>query len=146
MSHVPRETSAQARRLFHEEHPLTAQFATDAAAQSPAPDAILTVPGDCPFLPDDLVARLLEGMGDGDAAIAASTGQIHPLTGLWRAGLLPRLQQATQVEGLRAARHWAAAIGAAEVEFPGEPFDPLFNINTPEDLVRAQALAERFKL
>jgi len=116
------------------------------AAQSPTPPAILTVPGDCPFLPEDLIARLKEGLGNGNAAVATSGGRLHPLTGLWRVDLLPRLQMAIQEQGLRRARDWATDIGAAQVAFPAEPFDPFFNINTPDDLARAEALAVQFEL
>lgn len=116
------------------------------AAQTPTPAAILTVPGDCPFLPEDLVARLKQGLGEGGAAVAASGDKIHPLTGLWRLDLLPRLKKAIQEKGLRRARDWATDIGAAQVTFPTEPYDPFFNINTPDDLARAEALADQYGL
>lgn len=111
-----------------------------------APAAILTVPGDCPFLPEDLVARLGEGMAKGSAAIAASGGRLHPLTGLWHLDVLPRLRRAVDTKGLRAAMDWAADISAVQVAFAAEPFDPFFNINTPDDLAHAEALAKKFGL
>lgn len=44
-------------------------------------DAVLTAPSDAPFLPGDLVQRLADA--GRSAAIAASGGQPHYLTGLW---------------------------------------------------------------
>ncbi|WP_418789407.1 hypothetical protein [Salipiger bermudensis] len=36
---------------------------------------------------------------------------------------------------------WTDAHGAAEALFPAVPFDPFFNVNTPDDLARAETLA-----
>jgi molybdenum cofactor guanylyltransferase len=43
--------------------------------------------------------------------------------------------------GLRKIVLWTDRHGAATVEFPSAPFDPFFNVNTPEDIARAEALA-----
>jgi len=115
-----------------------------AAALSPAPHQILTVPWDCPFLPADLAQRLADA--EAAAAIAESGGSAHPLTGLWSVSLLPDLRRAFEEEGLRAGRDWAARVDAAKVPFPAGPVDPFFNINTAEDLARAEELAVRYRL
>lgn len=100
---------------------------------------VLTVPSDSPFLPHDLVPRL-EGKV---SAIAASGGQRHFLTGLWSTDLLEPLERALDL-GLRRAQDWAAQCGAAAVTWPAEPFDPFFNINTPEDLSEAERIVAEF--
>jgi molybdopterin-guanine dinucleotide biosynthesis protein A len=41
--------------------------------------------------------------------------------------------------GERKVGLWAEQQGAALVQFPSGPVDPFFNINTPEDLARAEA-------
>ena len=41
-------------------------------------------------------------------------------------------------------KDWAAACGAAAVEWPATPYDPFFNVNTPEDLAEAQRIAAEF--
>lgn len=104
-----------------------------ALEDSPLP-FVLTVPGDAPFLPPDLVARLHAGRGAATVAQAASGGRGHPVIALWPRSLAPALRQAL-AEGERAVGRFAAAQGVARVEWPGEPF---LNINTPEDLARAQ--------
>lgn len=93
-------------------------------------DAVLSVPSDTPFLPDDLVARL----GDGKLpAIAASGGQSHFLTGLWPVAMAERLDREMQ-GGLRRVKDFAAGSGARVVEWPSLPVDPFANINTPQEL------------
>lgn len=100
---------------------------------SPLP-FVLTVPGDVPFLPPDLVARLHAGRGGAAVAQAASGGRAHPVIALWPRDLAPALRAALAA-GERAVGRFAASQGLARVEWPGEPF---LNINTPEDLARAQ--------
>ncbi len=111
-----------------------------AAAQGA--DAIVTAAADTPFFPHDLVARLTAA---GDLALAASAdpdGQLqrHPTFGLWPVRLREDLRAALN-GGLRKIVLWTDQHGAATVEFPATPFDPFFNVNTPEDIARAEALA-----
>jgi len=101
--------------------------------------AVLTVPGDAPLLPLDLVARLRAA---GAPAVAASGGRWHPVAGLWPTAAAPFLREGLAA-GTRRVEAFARGIGAREVEFPradGEP-DPFLNINAPEDLVAARAWA-----
>ena len=104
-------------------------------------DAALTVPSDCPFLPRDLADRL--AAQDRDAAIAASAGQAHYLTGLWSRHLLEDLEQA--LEQRPRLQDWARRCDAAVVEWPATPFDPFFNVNTPEELAEAERIAAEFR-
>ncbi len=99
-------------------------------------DIVLTVPGDSPFLPANLVTRLAEARGTG-AAIAASGGHAHPVTGLWPCALAAQLDAAL-ASGTRRVREFLALIPHTQVEFPDE--SAFWNINTPEDLARARAM------
>jgi molybdenum cofactor guanylyltransferase len=105
---------------------------------SPLP-FVLTVPGDAPFLPPDLVARLHAARAGAVIAQAASGGQVHPVVALWPRALAPGLRVALAA-GERAVHRFAAAQGAVAVEWPSLPQDPFLNINTPEDLARAKAI------
>lgn len=107
-------------------------------------DAALTLPSDFPFLPGDLVARLAGARRP--AAIAASGGQQHYLTGLWSRDLLRELEQALESPRLPRLQDWARQCHAAAVEWPVEPYDPFFNVNTPEELAQAQRIAAEFSL
>ena len=102
-------------------------------------EALLTIPCDMPFLPDELPQRLLAGIGAVGAAIAASGGNLHPVCGLWRTAALTEVP-AYCASGKRSLQGFARHIGFAEVEWPATRRDPFFNINCPADLAAAEAL------
>jgi molybdopterin-guanine dinucleotide biosynthesis protein A len=102
-------------------------------------NALLTIPCDMPFLPDELPQRLIAGIGEMGAAIAASGGNLHPVCGLWRTAALAEIS-AYCSSGKRSLQGFARHIGFAEVEWPSEPSNPFFNINSPADLATAEAL------
>ncbi len=115
-----------------------------AAAQDA--DHIVTAAADTPFLPPDLVPQLLAAAQNQATPIAlAATPDPkrgiarHPTFGLWPVALRDDLQAALK-DGQRKVVLWADKHGAATAVFPAEPFDPFFNVNTPEDLARANAL------
>jgi len=99
---------------------------------------LLSVPTDTPFLPGDLVARLVAGRGAAAVACAASGGFVHPVVALWRVGLADALEAALAA-GTRRVEGWMRARGLAEVDFADEGGDPFANVNTPEELSAAQA-------
>src|SRR5262245_57753870 len=102
------------------------------AAQAPEITDITSVPGDCPFLPRDLVARLLAARESAGTPLAcAQSGDWrHPVVALWRVKLREDLRHALVHEGLRKIEAWTARHGVAIAEWPGAPFDPFFNVNT----------------
>ena len=65
----------------------------------------------------------------------------HPTFGLWPVALREDLRASLE-DGVRKVVLWTDRHGAATALFPAEPFDPFFNINTPEDLTRAETLLE----
>jgi len=111
-----------------------------AAAEVPDCPWVASVPGDAPFLPTDLVARLLAAVaGEGaDLACAASAGQSHPVVGLWPVRLRHDLRRALVDEDIRKVDRWTARYRLATVAFAADPVDPFFNANRPEDLVEAE--------
>ena len=113
------------------------------AANRPGAEWVVSVAGDCPFLPRDLVARLHEARMAEDAqlAVAASGGRTHPVIGLWSVGLREELRDALVGEGIRKIDRWTARYRLATVSWPTEPVDPFFNANTVEDLAEAERLA-----
>jgi molybdopterin-guanine dinucleotide biosynthesis protein A len=115
------------------------------AAQDNGIEWLVSVPGDCPFLPDDLVERLHEArrkMGAGVPLACARSGEWrHPVVGLWPLALRADLRKALVDEDLRKIEVWTARHGVAIAEWPVEPIDPFFNVNTPEDAARAEKVA-----
>lgn len=112
-----------------------------AEALEPRPDALLTVPVDSPFIPQDLVARLATAEAhEGGIVIAASGDRDHPVVGLWPTGLSSRLAEWRRGARSHGVRAFLAACGFTVVKFPlrtGDP-DPFLNVNTPEELARAE--------
>ena len=97
---------------------------------------------DAPFMPRDLVQRLLDTVADdtADLACAASGGRSHPVFGLWPVRLADDLRRAMVDEEIRKVDRWTARYRLAEVDWPTEPFDPFFNTNRPDDLAAAESL------
>ncbi len=112
------------------------------AAHAPRCRYVVSFAGDAPFLPRDLVARLLAAVESGlaDLACAISAGQAHPVFGLWRVDLREDLRRAVVDEHIHKVDRWTARYRLAEVGFPTEPVDPFFNANSPEDLAAAEKL------
>lgn len=117
------------------------------AANRPDCPLVVSVPTDAPFLPRDLVARLVAGMAAAGAelACAASGGQPHPVVGLWPVRLREALRHAVVTEGIRKVDVWTGRYRLATVPFAEEMpgVDPFFNANRPDDLDRAAALLEQ---
>jgi len=103
---------------------------------------VVSAATDAPFLPRDLISRLVREMEDAGAelACAASGGQSHPVIGLWPVRLREDLRRAVADEAVRKVDVWTARYRLATVPFGDEPIDPFFNANRPEDLATAAAL------
>jgi molybdopterin-guanine dinucleotide biosynthesis protein A len=114
-----------------------------AAAHRPDIAWIVSAPGDCPFLPRDLVARLHQARGEEDMqlAVAASGGRAHPVISLWSVALRDELRHALAIEGCRKVGLWTARYRLATAAWPSEPLDPFFNVNTNDDLAEAERRA-----
>lgn len=115
------------------------------AEQDNGVEWMLSVPGDCPFLPDDMVERLHEArrkMGAGVPLACARSGEWrHPVVGLWPLALREDLRKALFDEGLHKIEIWTARHGIAIADWPDQPVDPFFNVNTPEDAAKAEKIA-----
>lgn len=118
-----------------------------AATNRPDCELVVSVPTDAPFLPRDLVARLVARMqaADAELACAASGGQPHPVVGLWPVRLREALRHAVVAEQIRKVDTWTARYRLAMVPFAEEAagVDPFFNANRPDDFERAAGLLDR---
>ena len=119
-----------------------------AAANDPAVTDIVSVPGDCPFLPADLVTKLSAARAAQKAplACARSGDWRHPVVGLWPVALRDDLRRALIEEGLHKIEVWTARHGVAIADWPAAPVDPFFNVNTPEDAAEATRLAAQHRV
>jgi molybdopterin-guanine dinucleotide biosynthesis protein A len=96
-------------------------------------EALLTLPVDTPFIPDDLATRLAPA-----PATACHAGRVHHLVALWPVEARHALGAFLASPGSRRVAAFAARLEMRQVEFPGGT-DPFANINTPEDLAAAEA-------
>ena len=112
------------------------------ARSEPAIEWVVTVPGDAPFLPADLVQRLHAARHREAAtlACAASLGRTHPVAALWPVSIQNELRSAVVDRGIRAVGEFTADYSCAVARWDADPVDPFFNVNTPEDLAEAGRL------
>ena len=107
---------------------------------------IATAAADTPFLPLDLVSRLAAAAGNdaGRIVLARSAEHTHAVFGLWPLHLAETLRaflDKGETFKVRAFAEQAAEIAFADFPFTGRR-DPFFNINTPDDLLRAEAMVD----
>jgi molybdopterin-guanine dinucleotide biosynthesis protein A len=116
------------------------------AKNAPNIEWLASAPGDCPFLPKNLLARLHEARLAVDAPLAcARTGDWrHPVVALWPVRLREDLRHALVSEGLHKIELWTARHGIGIADWPDTPIDPFFNVNTPEDAARAEDIAAQY--
>ncbi len=107
---------------------------------------IVSVAADTPFFPP----RLVQGLRFACEAVGQPMAMVHspragggyfrqPTFALYDVADRAHLRAALQ-EGLRKVIQWAEPLGCAPIVFHGFGDDPFFNINTPEDLARAEGL------
>ncbi|WP_368184997.1 molybdenum cofactor guanylyltransferase MobA [Aestuariibius sp. HNIBRBA575] len=100
---------------------------------------VVSAAADTPFLPCDLVPRLLmaaENSRTGLAMAATPDGR-QPTFGLWPLDLRDDLRDALD-GGLRKVVLWTQRHDCAMAEF--DDSDAFFNVNTPDDLAQAEAM------
>ena len=114
--------------------PLAGLLAALAVATTPF---VATVPCDSPFLPADLVERLVAALerASADVAVARTFDQPHPVFALVRTSVRPHLE-AFLAAGGRKIDAWYATLAVVEVRFDDEA-DAFRNINTRDELAAA---------
>ncbi|MFA6157172.1 molybdenum cofactor guanylyltransferase MobA [Mesorhizobium sp.] len=110
--------------------------------------AVVTVAGDTPFLPENLVERLVAATAGapGSMAVASSGGRRHPTFALWPTDCRDELRRFLVDEDNRRVSAFIDRRDCIEVDFPiedlsGQRLDPFFNINLPDDLAEAERLS-----
>jgi molybdenum cofactor guanylyltransferase len=124
-------------REFAGQGPLAGIMAGRDWAASVGAASLLSVPGDTPFIPNGLATALAP-----PPAGAASNGRMHHLVALWPISCRDDLRRLLSTPGRRDIAHFARLIGMRRVDFAAAKWDPFLNVNTPEDLATARAIAE----
>ncbi len=103
---------------------------------------LVTFACDTPWFPTDVAPRLVAEAEARDVpvAVASAGAQHYPTFAAWRADLMDSVEDALTKQAIRKMDDFVALHLNVRVTFDadGEPF---FNINTPEDLARAEAIA-----
>ena len=118
-----------------------------AAQHHPSATHLASFPGDAPFLPDDLVARLCAGINmqnkagqDGESfACASSFDRRHPVVGIWPIAIRTELRHQLVHHDMRKIDLFTADYPMTVVDFKGSP-DPFFNVNRPKDRDEAELI------
>jgi molybdopterin-guanine dinucleotide biosynthesis protein A len=112
------------------------------ASQKLGIEWMVSVPGDCPFLPDDLVERLHAARREAGVPLAcARSGEWrHPVVALWAVALREDLRKGLVEDDMRKIEVWTARHRVAIADWPAAPVDPFLNVNTPEDVARAEQI------
>ena len=101
---------------------------------------VATFATDAPFVPVDLVDKLLQAIeAEGaEMACAISNDRTHPPFALWPVRLKDELRKAMIDEEMRKIDLWTARYKIVHVPFEGQGIDPFFNINKPDHLSEAE--------
>jgi len=108
---------------------------------------LVSVPSDTPFLPIDLVKKLIfkAKKHKKNIALAKSKNKIHPVIGVWKcnSSLFEDLEK-NLIKGTRKIILWAKSHSFETQNFDQDFFDPFFNINSREDLIKAKEIEDRY--
>jgi molybdopterin-guanine dinucleotide biosynthesis protein A len=117
------------------------------AALHHAQSAVLVVAWDMPFVPPGLLARLRELGDSADVAVPESGSRrgVEPLCAFYAPSCLPAIERSLAEDDLRVIGFHSnvrvARLPAVEVSAFGDPGLLFMNVNTPDDLVVAEAHA-----
>jgi molybdopterin-guanine dinucleotide biosynthesis protein A len=120
-------------------------------AVTAAPGSVLCVAWDMPFVPDALLRALVDGAraGNCDAFLPESSGRcgLEPLCAVYGPACGPAIARRLETGDLKAISfHTDVRVGIlslAQVRGFGDPDELFFNVNTPDELERAEALWRR---
>lgn len=151
---VPAAQAAEYRRRYGARHalvidtlppgtgPLAGILAgLDWLAHNRGADWLATFPCDTPFLPRDLVAQLRAQAVDAPVA-ARAEGRLQGVCALWPLACRDRLRAGVEHENWRSLREALERLGGTAIEIACDA-DAFFNVNTPEDLTRAETMARQ---
>ncbi|WP_417694163.1 molybdenum cofactor guanylyltransferase MobA [Roseibium sp.] len=110
----------------------------------PSATHVISIAGDTPFFPRDLIARLSKHLPSTTPviALACSRKRLHPVFGLWPVTLADDLQAWLKAGESGKVLAWVDRHDSIEVDFDDDEetgLDPFFNANRPEDLDTARA-------
>ena len=103
---------------------------------------ISTFPSDTPFFKKKYLSNFIKNIDDKKSKLffIKSNDKRHNIFGLWSTELLDRLEDDVTNKGERKVEIWANKVGVKTINMEFKNNDPFFNINTKEDLEKANEL------
>ena len=102
---------------------------------------ISTFPADTPFFKTHILKKFLQAINfdENKLFFIKSNNTQHNIFGLWSIDLLDKLEEDLD-KGERKVEIWANSIGVKSIDMHFENKDPFFNINTKEELAKAEEI------
>ena len=102
---------------------------------------IASFPSDTPFFKKGIFSNFLEKVNDKESELFFMTfnDKRHNIFGLWSISLIDQLEKDLE-NGSRKVEKWANNIGVKTINMSFEKENPFFNINTQEDLKKANKI------
>ena len=102
---------------------------------------IVTFPADTPFFKNKIMNSFLNKINEKESELffMKSNEKRHNIFGLWSLDLIDQLEKDLE-NGSRKVEKWANNIGVKTINMSFEKEDPFFNINTKEDLEKAEKI------
>lgn len=102
---------------------------------------LITFPVDSPFFPTDLVDIFLSHVNEEQIIVAESNSRIHPVFAMWNKNLIPYLKETLNNRNLK-IDEFTKNFKMKVVKFPFIDYDPFFNINNQDDLIKAKKIEQ----
>ncbi len=104
---------------------------------------LITIPGDTPFLPFDLINTFKKKISSNlKIIIARSEDKVHPAIGAWHTSLFKDLEENINNRQLKILK-WAKKHPLNYIDCKNQYYDPFFNINTPQDIEEAAIIEKK---
>ena len=122
--------------------PLTGLYSALVSDQLSDAGYLMLTPCDGPFIPDNLVAELymLIVSNNADVACIRYQGAAQPTFTLWNKSVLGAVESALLVDKNGGFKPLLQTLHAVYLNWPEQPVNPFFNINSREDLALAEAI------
>ena len=103
---------------------------------------LVIFPVDSPFFPENLVQCFFENLKDEKIVMAKCEGRLHPVFSMWHMDNLDLLEKFL-MEGGRKIALFSKKIKTRVVNFPFIGYDPFFNVNNLDDLIKAEGIFKK---
>ena len=102
---------------------------------------MITFPVDSPFFPFNIVDTFFTQLDEEQIIVAESNSRIHPVFAMWNKNLIPYLKETLNNRILK-IDEFTKNFKMKVVKFPIIEYDPFFNINNQDDLIKAKKIEQ----